>query len=153
MSLCSAEDERGGGPTCVCWGMFRKLLSRDPMLTNLLGAVGPGVEYAEERRGREGDRKRGTERTREREDIQTAHTHTRGKKNKHCIHTHTQILPRCQSVIQSAHIFSFNPIENQCSEYAKATVKTYPCVDLLPQATRVGERQNHFLSFKRTQMK
>lgn len=27
--------------------MFRKLLSRDPMLTNLLGAVEPGVEYAE----------------------------------------------------------------------------------------------------------
>ncbi len=33
--------------TCVCWGMFRKLLSRDPMLTNLLGAVEPGEEYAE----------------------------------------------------------------------------------------------------------
>lgn len=32
--------------TCVCWGMFRKLLSRDPMLTNLLGVVEPGVEYA-----------------------------------------------------------------------------------------------------------
>lgn len=36
--------------TCVCWGIFRKLLSRDPMLTNLLGVVEPGVEYA---RGRE----------------------------------------------------------------------------------------------------
>lgn len=33
-------------PTCVCCGMFRKLLSRDPMPTNLLGAVAPGVEYA-----------------------------------------------------------------------------------------------------------
>lgn len=33
--------------------MFRKLLSRDPMPTNLLGAVEPGVEYAEgeEQRG------------------------------------------------------------------------------------------------------
>lgn len=39
--------------TCVCWGMFRKLLSRDPMLTNLLGAVEPGVEYAEKERRRE----------------------------------------------------------------------------------------------------
>lgn len=28
--------------------MFRKLLSRDPMPTNLLGAVAPGVEYATE---------------------------------------------------------------------------------------------------------
>ena len=28
--------------------MFRKLLSRDPMPTNLLGAVAPGVEYAKE---------------------------------------------------------------------------------------------------------
>lgn len=36
-------------PTCVCCGMFRKLLSRDPMPTNLLGAVAPGVEYAGER--------------------------------------------------------------------------------------------------------
>ncbi len=35
-------------PTCVCCGMFRKLLSRDPMPTNLLGAVAPGVEYARE---------------------------------------------------------------------------------------------------------
>lgn len=34
--------------TCVCCGMFRKLLSRDPMPTNLLGAVAPGVEYATE---------------------------------------------------------------------------------------------------------
>lgn len=32
--------------TCVCCGMFRKLLSRDPMPTNLLGVVAPGVEYA-----------------------------------------------------------------------------------------------------------
>lgn len=39
--------------TCVCWGMFRKLLSRDPMLTNLLGAVEPGVEYAEREREEE----------------------------------------------------------------------------------------------------
>lgn len=29
--------------------MFRKLLSRDPMPTNLLGAVAPGVEYAARR--------------------------------------------------------------------------------------------------------
>lgn len=29
---------------CVCCGMFRKLLSRDPMLTNLLGAGAPDVE-------------------------------------------------------------------------------------------------------------
>lgn len=29
--------------------MFRKLLSRDPMPTNLLGAVAPGVEYAVQR--------------------------------------------------------------------------------------------------------
>lgn len=34
---------------CVCCGMFRKLLSRDPMPTNLLGAVAPGVEYAAQR--------------------------------------------------------------------------------------------------------
>lgn len=28
--------------------MFRKLLSRDPMPTNLLGAVAAGVEYAKQ---------------------------------------------------------------------------------------------------------
>ena len=77
-----------GRPTCVCWGMFRKLLSRDPMLTNLLGAGEPDVEYAEEggRGGEERDRKR------EREDSQTAHTH---KKNNVCTRTYTNTVSRC----------------------------------------------------------